>query len=236
MKQGLLILVLLAFTACNQLIGERGNDERITKEITVESFDKIEVSGAFEILLTPSENNVVIIEVDENLLRYIDIYVRGDRLFIETDRRLSSRKGIKIEVPVKELRAISSSGASNIESSEPISSSELEIEVSGAGKLDLKLDVKLVTLDLSGATLVYLEGVAERLEVDMSGAGSLAAEGFEVQDCSVDISGVGHVLVNVSGSLDAQVSGLGKVEYLGEPKSVRGDVSGIGKVSKAKDN
>lgn len=236
MKQGLLILVLLAFTACNQLIGERGNDERITKEITVESFDKIEVSGAFEILLTPSENNVVIIEVDENLLRYINIYVRGDRLFIETDRRLSSRKGIKIEVPVKELRAISSSGASNIESSEPISSSELEIEVSGAGKLDLKLDVKLVTLDLSGATLVYLEGVAERLEVDMSGAGSLAAEGFEVQDCSVDISGVGHVLVNVSGSLDAQVSGLGKVEYLGEPKSVRGDVSGIGKVSKAKDN
>ncbi len=236
MKQGLLILVLLAFTACNQLIGERGNDERITKEITVESFDKIEVSGAFEILLTPSESNVVIIEVDENLLRYIDIYVRGDRLFIETDRRLSSRKGIKIEVPVKELRAISSSGASDIESSEPISSSELEIEVSGAGKLDLKLDVKLVTLDLSGATLVYLEGVAERLEVDMSGAGSLAAEGFEVQDCSVDISGVGHVLVNVSGSLDAQVSGLGKVEYLGEPKSVRGDVSGIGKVSKAKDN
>lgn len=236
MKQGLLILVLLAFTACNQLIGERGNDERITKEITVESFDKIEVSGAFEILLTPSESNVVIIEVDENLLRYIDIYVRGDRLFIETDRRLSSRKGIKIEVPVKELRGISSSGASNIESSEPISSSELEIEVSGAGKLDLKLDVKLVTLDLSGATLVYLEGVAERLEVDMSGAGSLSAEGFEVQDCSVDISGVGHVLVNVSGSLDAQVSGLGKVEYLGDPKSVRGDVSGIGKVSKAKDN
>jgi len=236
MKQGLFILVLLAFTACNQLIGERGNDERITKEITVESFEKIEISGAFEIILTPSESNVISIEVDENLLRYIDVSVRGDRLFIETDRRLSSRKGIKIEVPVKELKGILSSGASDIESSEPISSSELEIEVSGAGKVDLKLDVKLVTLDVSGATLVYLEGVAERLEVDMSGAGSLAAEAFEVQDCSVEISGVGHVLVNVSGSLDAQVSGLGKVEYLGEPESVRGDVAGIGKVSKAKDN
>lgn len=236
MKQGFYILVLLAFTACNQLIGERGNEERVTKEITIESFEKIEVSGAFEIKLTPSESNVVIIEVDENLLRYIDIAVRGNRLFIDTDRRLNSRKGIKIEVPVKELRGISSSGASDIESSEPISSSEINIEVSGAGKLDLKLDVKLVTLELSGATLVYLEGVAERLEVDMSGAGSLAAEGFEVQDCTVDISGVGHVLVNVSGSLDAQVSGLGKVEYLGEPQSVKGDVSGVGKVSKAKDN
>ena len=236
MKQGLFILALLAFTACNQLIGERGNDERITKEITVDSFERIEISGAFEVILTPSESNVISIEVDENLLRYIDISVRGDRLFIETDRRLSSRKGIKIEIPVKELREISSSGASDIVSSEPISSRELDIEASGAGKVDLKLDVKSVTLNLSGATLVYLEGVAERLEVDMSGAGSLAAEGFEVQDCSVEISGVGHVLVNVSGTLDAQVSGLGKVEYLGEPESVRGDVAGIGKVSKANDN
>jgi hypothetical protein len=236
MKQGFYILALLAFTACNQLIGERGNEERVTKEITIDSFEKIEVSGAFDILLKPSDTNVVVIEADENLLRYIEIAVRGNRLFIETDRRLNSRKGIKIEVPVKGLRGILSSGASDIESIEPISSSELEIELAGAGKLDLKLDVKLVTLEISGATLVYLEGVAERLEVEMSGAGSLAAEGFEVQDCSVNISGVGHVLVNVSGSLDAQVSGLGKVEYLGNPESVKGDVAGIGNVSKANDN
>jgi hypothetical protein len=51
----------------------------------------------------------------------------------------------------------------------------------------------------------------------------------------VDISGVGHVLVNVSGVLEAQVSGLGKVEYIGEPESIKGDVSGIGNVSKAND-
>ena len=235
MKQGLIILTMLVFTACNELIGERGNNERITKEITVDSFEKIEVSGAFDIVLKPSESDKVILEADENLIRYIDISVRGNRLYIETDKRLVSRKGIKIEVPIKVLREINSSGASDIENTEPLSSEELEIIVSGAGKVDLKLDVKLVALDLSGATLVYLEGVAERLEVGMSGAGSLAAEGFEVQDCAVNISGVGHVLVNVSGSLEAQVSGLGRVEYLGKPTSVKGDVSGVGNVTKAKE-
>jgi hypothetical protein len=233
MKQGLFILALAAFTSCNELIGERGNDERITEEITIDSFEEIEISGAFDIMLTPSESNLISIEVDENLLSHIDISVRGNKLFIETDRRLSSRKGIKIEVPVKELRGISSSGASDIENTELIKSRELDIEVSGAGKIDLKLDVKLATLEVSGATLIYLEGVAERLEVDMSGAGSLTADGFEVQDCNVDISGVGHVLVNVTGILEAQVSGLGKVEYIGKPESVKGDVSGIGNVSKA---
>jgi hypothetical protein len=235
MKQGLFILLVLVFSACDVLIGERGNDERVTKEITIDSFDKIEVSGAFDVMLTPSNSNEVIIEGDENLLKYIDISVRGNRLIIETDRRLSSRRGIKIEVPVKELNGISSSGASDIENTEPISSEELDINVSGAGKIDLKLDVKLVTLELSGAVMVYFEGVAERLDVDMSGAGSLIAENFEVKDCSVDISGVGHVLVNVSGMLDAQVSGLGKVEYLGNPESIKGDVSGVGNIVKAKE-
>ena len=226
---------MLTFTACNELIGERGNDERVTKEITVDSFEKIEISGAFKVLLVPSKSHEVIIEVDENLINYIDISVRGNRLFIESDRRLISRKGIKIEVPVKELTEIISSGASDIKSNEPISSKELDIEVSGAGNLDLKLDVKFVSLELSGATMVYLAGVSERLDIEMSGAGSLMAENLELKDCSVDISGVGHVLVNVSGSLEAQVSGLGKVEYLGNPGSVRGDVSGIGDVSKAND-
>lgn len=236
MQKGLFILAILAFTGCDMLVGERGNDERITKEITVDNFDKIAVSGAFEVILTPSSSNEIIIEVDENLLKYIDIAVRGNRLFIETDRRLSSRKGIKIIIPVQDLRGISSSGASDIESTEPIISEELDIDASGAGKIDLKLDVKMVTVEISGAIMVYLEGVAERLDVDMSGAGSLTAESFEVKDCNVDISGVGHVLVNVSGTLDAQVSGLGKVEYLGNPESVKGDVSGVGNIEKSNNN
>ena len=235
MKKGLFILSMLAFTGCNELIGERGNDERVTKEITLDSFDKIDVSGAFYVTLTPSNSNILTIESDENLLRYIDISVRGNRLFIESDRRLSSRKGIKIEVPIKELKAISSSGASDIISNEPISTAELDIDLSGAGKVDLKLDVKLATLDLSGAVMVYLEGVAESLDVEMSGAGSLVADEFEVKDCGVDISGVGHVLVNVTGRLDAQVSGLGKVEYIGNPTSVKGDVSGVGDIDKVND-
>ncbi len=235
MKRVIFILSVLALTACKELIGERGNEDRVTKSITIDSFEKIEISGNFKITLTPSEDNELAIEADENLHQYIDVFVRGNTLYILTDRRLNSRKGIIIDIPVMELRRITSSGVSTIESKGLIKSADLEIEISGAGKLDLNLDVKEVTLDLSGATLVYLEGIAEKLDVDMSGAGSLSAGEFKVQDCMVNISGVGHVLVNVTGMLDAQVSGLGKVEYVGDPKSIRGDVSGIGKVSKAKD-
>lgn len=223
----------LAFTACNELIGERGNDVRITKSYTVDDFNQVEISGAFKVTLIPSKNNEIILHVDENLVKYIEIKVRGNKLFVETDRRLISRDGIEIDIPVNRLTNIFSSGASDIKSEEALSSKDLAIDVSGAGKVDLKLDVQSVNLDLSGATMVYLEGAAKHLEVDMSGAGSLEADGFEVENCRVDISGVGHALVNVTGTLNAQVSGLGKVEYVGDPESVKGDVSGIGNINKA---
>ena len=87
MNKGLFILSLLAFTGCNELIGERGNDERVTKEITLDSFDKIDISGAFYVTLTPSNSNILTIESDENLLRYIDISVQGNRLFIHHSGR-----------------------------------------------------------------------------------------------------------------------------------------------------
>jgi len=233
MRNGLIAILVMTLTACNQLIGEQGNDERIIEKYAVDDFDEIDIAGAFDITLIPSNSNEVILEVDENLVKYIDISVHSDRLVIDTDRRLNSRKGIKIKVPVKELKRIIASGASDIESSEPIISGDLEIVMSGAGKLDLVLDVKTIDIELSGAALVYLQGVAEKLDVNMSGAGSLEAEGFEVEDCNVHISGVGNASVNVTGSLEVEVSGMGKVDYLGNPKSVKGDVSGIGDISKS---
>lgn len=234
MRLTIFVLSVMAFTACRELIGERGNDERVSRDITVDSFDRIDIGGAFDVILKSSDSHEVKLEVDENLIRYIDISVRGNTLHIGTDRRLSSRQGIYIEVPIQNLSKISSSGASNIETKGQLQLKDLDVDLSGAGKLDLELDAESVSIELSGAAMVYLEGAASELEVEMSGAGSLEADGMEVVDCTISISGVGSALVNVSGRLDAQVSGLGKVEYIGSPKSVKGDVSGVGNVRKVR--
>lgn len=235
MRTGLFIFIAVTITACSHLVSERGNGDRITKTYNLEPYDRIEVSGAYDIYLMQSEGNDVTITVDENLIDEINIYVRGSRLIIESERLIDSPDGVKIEVPAHNINELISSGASDIVSKKPIKSEGLDIILSGAGKMDLKLDVGEITLNLSGAALVYLEGAAKSLDVDMSGAGSLEADELEVVDCNIEISGVGSAIVNVSGKLDAQVSGLGKVEYIGDPESVRGDVSGVGNVEKVKD-
>jgi hypothetical protein len=227
-------LVFLLFTSCTEFIGEQGNGERITEKIRVDSFNQINISGAFDVTLIPSDSDEIIIETDENLFEYIVVRAKGSTLNIDTDRRLNSKEGIQISIPVNEIERIVSSGASIIKSSDKLHTKELDVVLSGAGKINLNLEASSVDVGISGATMVYLEGSTQNLNIDMSGAGSLEAGYFETKDCSVSISGVGKVLVNVSGNLSANVSGLGKVEYVGEPESVQGDVSGVGNVSKAK--
>lgn len=227
-------ILILSLSACSELIGEKGNGVRITEKIKVGDFNRLEISGSFEVILTENNTDEVVIEIDENLLRYIDITVRGTLLEIDSDRRLDSKDGIIIEVPVKKLASLSSSGASSIQTTNPLQSDNININLSGAGKLDLMLDASDVSIEVSGATLVYLEGSAKTFDIEMSGAGSLEASDFEVQDCFVQISGVGNILVNVTGTLDAEVSGLGKVEYIGNPQSVKGDVSGVGNINRKK--
>ena len=164
--------------------------------------------------------------------RGLKIAVRGTTLEVNTERRLDSPDGIIVNIPVKELTMIRCSGASDVSTVNALEADNLDISLSGAGKLDLELDARDISLEISGATLVYLEGAAQSLDISMSGASSLEASELEVQDCYAQISGVGKILVNVTGTLDADVSGLGKVEYVGDPESVKGDVSGVGNISR----
>ena len=225
-------ITTLLFTSCIGLVGERGNGERIEETITIDDFERIEIGGEFIVKLTQGEGDEVLIEGDENLLDFIEVRVRGNTLIVDTERRLDSKEGIIVHIPVKGLEAIRCSGASEVSTTNPLQAEKIDIDISGAGKLDLMLDAIDISLDVSGATLVYLEGAARSLDVNMSGAGSLEASELEVVDCRAQISGVGKILVNVSGTIDADVSGLGKIEYVGDPESVKGDVSGVGNIER----
>lgn len=224
-------IVTVLMTSCIGIFSERGNGVRKKESFEVADFQRIDIGGNFIINLTEGEPGEVIIESDENLFDYIDLEVRGRTLIASSERMLDSEEGVIININVKNLEVLGISGAAEVKSTNPLLSADLAIILSGAGKLELMLDVEDVSLNVSGATLVYLEGAAKKLEIDMSGAGSLEASELEVEDCFAQISGLGKVLVNVSGRLEAEVSGLGSVEYLGNPESVRGDVSGIGNVS-----
>ena len=235
MNKLIFLLLIPVLFSCDRIIGEQGNGVIVTENFSTDDFSDLNIEGSFNVILEPGSRPSVTITGDENLLEWIKVDSHGQVLNIETERRLNGSVDIEILVIYTELEEINSSGASNIIAEEQIKTKDLRLEISGAGKIDMALDVERLDLVLSGAALIYLSGQATVLDANMSGAGSLEAFSLQTKNCEVNISGVGSAEVNVSENLEARVSGVGGVEYLGNPEHVVRDVSGIGRIKQAKD-
>ena len=71
-----------------------------------------------------------------------------------------------------------------------------------------------------------------QLEVSLAGAGLIDAEALRARSVRASCSGAGSISVYATESLDATVSGVGVVNYAGNPATVNRNVSGLGKVNK----
>ena len=154
-----------------------------------------------------------------------------------------------------DLRAIEVSGASTADVSGFESENALDLQASGAGKIDLagvsagdvgvnvsgggsltgELVAQNIIGEVSGAGKVSLEGSASRAQLEASGAGLLDLEAFTLQDADLQLSGGANCTVRVTGTLNVEASGGAQLDYYGTPTLGRTDVSGGAQVEHAGD-
>lgn len=207
-----MITILLILTGCHQWRGVRGSGDIAEEYRNIDRFDKIELSGAFTLNVVVGLSPQLKITGDDNLLKYVETDVRGDRLVIETRKNINPKRKITIDVSTEELEGFSASGANKVYISDIYSDKFI--------------------LDISGANNVELEGRTDKFYVDMSGATKLYAEDFIAEQVKIDCSGASKAEVYASESLNADASGASKIYFYGDTKDVRTDVSGVGKISR----
>jgi Putative auto-transporter adhesin, head GIN domain len=206
-----------------------GSGNIITESRDLSEYDSIQLSagGAAEVLQGDQEGLTV--EVDDNLLQYLDIQVHGRVLEIgvKPGYSLAPSQPIHYLIRVKSLRQISVSGTSQV-NMESLSGDQLSVESSGLGKFLLhNLALKRLDIGISGSASVELDGSADLLNLQVSGAGTLDGPELETGIAKVEISGTGNAVLRVSESLNVEVSGAGSVSYYGNPVVTK-DVSGAG--------
>ncbi|MCX6173691.1 MAG: DUF2807 domain-containing protein [Ignavibacteriales bacterium] len=208
-----LIISLVAFivSGCG-FWGVRGNGRVKDQSRAIMEFDKIDAGGAFTLKIKVGPSPSLKITAEENLINYIRTNVKGNTLVIDTKKNISPRKEIYIEITTPSLRAIDASGANNI-TVYGIAGSDFEVDVSGAGNVDLS-------------------GEVDRFRADLSGAGSINARELKAKDVRVSVSGAASADVYAKDYLDASVSGVGSISYYGDPAKIRTDVSGVGSITR----
>lgn len=214
MKRAILLISVSLFvlSGCHKFGQKSGSGVMKIEKRTVASFTSVSVSGAYDVEIVVQKDQNVELEGDDNLLPLISTDVRGGVLEVSNSQSLSTRNKLRLRISVPSLEGISSSGASDI----VISSVKSE----GFG------------IDISGAGSLRVSGETKTLEMKLSGAGDVDAKDLHAQNVNVHSSGAATADVYATAELRAAVSGAGNVNYYGDPKSVKEDISGAGTLTK----
>ena len=87
-------------------------------------------------------------------------------------------------------------------------------------------------MDTSGAAKITLDGAVNGLTASMTGASKLLASSLRTQTTELSVTGAGDAEVWVTDTLTVAIKGAGKVTYAGNPKTVKQDISGAGKIQR----
>lgn len=192
------------------------------------AFDSIEISGSAEVRFIQGPAYEVRVEGDDDGRSAEALKVRGGTLQIQPGGawKFWNHRRLQVEVTARDLRRVTISGAADLSAAGPVNVGRLSIEISGAGSARLdQLKADRLDFHVSGAGDGRLAGSVRELNVEISGKSRFAAAELMSERARVAISGVADAQIWAVRDLSVAVSGLGTVDYWGQP-TVRRSVSG----------
>jgi hypothetical protein len=183
-------------------------------------FDAIDLRNQADIDVSIGTPQAVTVETGENLQRALLTRVEDHTLIVDagTTRRfhwLNFSRGedsprCRIHITVPALTAL---------------------RVSGAGRFKLhQLKGEQFDFDMAGAGELSADGTVDNLKLRISGAAKVDTSAVQAKTVDVEVDGAGDAIVRAQDSLSANVAGIGRIVYYGNPASVEKHVSGIGSI------
>jgi Putative auto-transporter adhesin, head GIN domain len=225
---GLVLLFLNLGFAQNRKNGD------ILETRPVKDFTGIHSSLNADIYLTQADSFSFEIEARNKVVKLLEIEVVNGVLKIKLDRDRDiwdnfDKATIHISAP--SFGKLNFSGAGKIKATNKLKGHNLDIVVSGANTLEIDdTEYDSLSLELSGVGNIEMMGKVENAHILLSGTGNIDVADLLIQNAQCDISGLGNLSCNVENVLNAEVSGMGRIKYKGEPKSIKKSISGLGKV------
>jgi hypothetical protein len=257
MKKFLFAILLLAGFALNAQEKTSIVYDENAQLRKVPSFTAISVSSAIDLYVTQSNKNEVAVSATNDEIRdHIITEVVGGTLIIRLGDRgnwMSWRKWgnykTKAYVSIKDIDALTASGASTVHLINTIESPKMRIKLSGAsdfkgnikagvlmyqltGASDYKGQITANSIDIdgSGASSIELIGNVDDLAVEVSGASDAKLYNLTAKGAILRASGASNIGVTVTEILRANSSGASDINYKGNPNVKESNTSGASNI------
>ena len=105
------------------------------------------------------------------------------------------------------------------------------LQVNGAGQVSLDGLRDPITIKTNGPVHLSASGAVDSADLTLNGPSKLLLAKLETKNMTIRLNGVGDAEVCATQTLNADVHGIGRVRYLGDPKTVS-TIHGLGSVEK----
>jgi len=199
------------------------------------SFNSINVSGGIDLYISQSDKESVAVSASEEKFKNaIKTEVKGNVLHISSSNDSWSMKGKKLKVYVSftKLERLDASGACDVEVLDKLTSNSFELKLSGASHFEGGINVKTVSLALSGASGGTINGNAENANIICSGASDIDGYDLQVDYCSTTASGASDIKITVNKEIKAIASGASEIKFKGTGVLKDPESTGASSISK----
>jgi hypothetical protein len=225
------ILFTTIFSLFSTVVQAQYDEDWNSREYKVDEYSEIYLEGGFRVLLIQGDENKVVVKAsDSEVFEYLQVKEWGDELRIDLEPDKIKFDRIALYITFKDLKKLHIEGGVKLRTEGFLDLNDFKMYVAGGAKIDLSMKAQEVEIVGEGGVLFDLEGVANKLDVHLSGAGHVDAGDFKVKDASFHIEGVGTGSVHATETLYAKIEGVGKVSYKGHPRVTK-SVDGLGTVS-----
>lgn len=237
---GILLAMTIVLTGC-VMIGSDINAPdfgNITTRITgsgrtviinkdFSDFSKIDISHGFNGKIIRSEAFSVTIEIDDNLLEYLDCSQSGNEIFVGMEQGHNyDTKNLRVTIETPDAERITLSGGCIMDFTNFNLDHDILFDMSGGSYVTGKFTAQNVKLNLSGGSVVNFNGGCGRLDINGSGGSILNLLDFPVENCYVDLSGGSILSLFVTKILELDLSGGSILKYKGNPDIRKINLSG----------
>jgi Putative auto-transporter adhesin, head GIN domain len=231
----LLVLFALALAFAGAARGEtiRGSGHFVSEERAVAGFDAIGLALPAHVEIVQDGVERLLLTVDDNVAPYVETEVRDGRLVVRgrSGVELRPTRLARIVVHVRELRSVALAGTVDVRIP-MLRAARFVLDIGGSGDVQLGiLQARDFSARVGGTGRVSVADDVDRLEVAISGTGTVAAERLRAHRASISISGSGRATTWPRDSLEARINGVGQIRYYGDP-AVDKRIAGVGSVTR----
>jgi hypothetical protein len=205
----------------------KGNNDPGIETRVVRDFRILKVRDDVRVIIEQGDFEVRL-EGESNLLPHLLTEIQQDALVISRKQgvRLKPNTPLQVVVRLPSLEILEIRDAASVSSAGTLHGKHLRLELTGAPRAELLLDLDALSCKGTGAPEITLSGRGGILDLNMTGAGNFHGEELACTSAAVTGTGAVGIEVHVTQKLEVNLTGASNLRFRGKPDDVRSRLTG----------